>query len=229
MELQTEQLQRALQAVSGAVNPRHNSEVLQHILLRATGDGVQVVGSDNEVTAIAMVTPEPARPQEILLPPKFVEILKQLNSETLRITTDETSLQLTSGGGRWKLATANPQDYPIWAAPAGTAGLSLDHAELSDGLQGVVFCCDNQSTRYALGAVRMEYDDGSVLMVVATDGRRLASQAIVSSLEHATQIAALIPSRAVKAIRGMAAVGRVILQVDERNVYVTDQIGRAHV
>ena len=225
MELQVEQLQRALQAVSGAVNPRHTSEVLQHVLLRATATGVQVVASDNEITAIAIVTPEGAKPVEILLPPKFLEILKQLNSETLRITADDVSLQLTSGGGRWRLATANPQDYPIWASPADTAGLTLDHVELSDALQGVAFCCDNQSTRYALGAVRLEYDDWECLMIVATDGRRLASRAVVAGIEHATQIAALIPSKAVKAIRSMQAVGKVLLQTDERNVYVTDQVG----
>jgi DNA polymerase III sliding clamp (beta) subunit (PCNA family) len=62
-------------------------------------------------------------------------------------------------------------------------------------------------------------------MVVATDGRRLASRAIVASIEHATQIAALIPSKAVKAIRSMQAVGTILLQVDDRNVYVTDQLG----
>ena len=118
MELQVEQLQRALQAVSGAVNPRHTSEVLQHVLLRATATGVQVVASDNEITAIAVVTPEGTKPLEILLPQKFIEILKQLNADTLRITADAVSLQLTSGGGRWKLATANPQDYPVWASPA---------------------------------------------------------------------------------------------------------------
>ena len=225
MEVQVSQIQRALQAVSGACNPRHQSEVLQHILLRATVNGVQVVASDNEVTAIAVVTPEGTTPQEILLPQKFVEIVKQLNAETLRITADDTSLQLTSGGGRWRLATANPQDYPIWASPAGTKGLTLDHVDLADALQGVAFCCDNQSTRYALGAVRLEYDAGDVLMVVATDGRRLASRAIVASVEQATQIAALIPSKVVKAIRSMQAVGRVLLQVDDRNVYVTDQVG----
>ena len=225
MELQVQQLQRALQAVSGACNPRHNSEVLQHILLRATGDGVQVVASDNEVTAIAIVTPEAAKLQEILLPPKFVEIVRQLNSETLRITADDTSLQLTSGGGRWRLATANPQDYPVWASPADTVGLTLDYFDLSDGLQWVAFCCDSSSTRYALGAVRLEYDAANALDMIATDGRRLASYAISAKLTHATQIAALIPSRAIKAIRGMQAVGAVLLQADERNVYVTDQVG----
>ena len=56
MELQVEQVQRALQSVAGACNPRHNSEVLQHVLLRATVNGVHVVASDNEVTAIAVVT-----------------------------------------------------------------------------------------------------------------------------------------------------------------------------
>ena len=225
MELQTEQLQRALQAVSGACNPRHNSEVLQHILLRASANGVQVVASDNEITAIAVVTPEGMRPQEILLPQKFIEILKQLNADTLRITADDTSLQLTSGGGRWRLATANPQDYPVWASPAGTAGLTLDHAELSDGLQSVAFCCDNESTRYALGAVRLERDPSGELDLVATDGRRLADRCIQTSAADTARIEALIPSKAVKVIRSMAAVGTVLLQADERNVYVTDQLG----
>lgn len=225
MELQVEQIQRALQAVSGACNPRHQSEILQHVLLRATVNGVHVVASDNEVTAIAVVTPEGTTPQEILLPQKFVEIVKQLNAETLRITADDTSLQLTSGGGRWRLATANPQDYPVWASPVGAVGLTLDHVELSDGLQGVAFCCDNQSTRYALGAVRLERDPSGHLEIVATDGRRLANQCVQTSAADTARIEALIPSKAVKAIRSMAAVGTVLLQVDERNVYVTDQLG----
>ena len=225
MELQVSQIQRALQAVSGACNPRHQSEILQHVLLRATKDGVHVVASDNEVTAIAVVTPEAATPQEILLPQKFVEIVKQLDSDTLRITVDDTSLQLTSGGGRWRLATADPQDYPIWASPVGAVGLTLDHVDLADGLQAVAFCCDNHSTRYALGAVRLEYEGWFCLMVVATDGRRLASRVVVASNERETQIAALIPSKTVKVIRSMQVVGQTLLQVDERNVYVTDQVG----
>ena len=199
--------------------------VLQHVLLRATAHGVHVVASDNEVTAIAVVTPEAAKSQEILLPQKFVEILKQLDAETLRITSDGTSLQLTSGGGRWRLATADPQDYPIWASAGDTAGITLDHVELADALQAVVFCCDNQSTRYALGAVRLEYDGGNFLVAIATDGRRLASQLVQTSLADTARIKALIPSKAVKAIRSMAAVGTVLLQADERNVYVTDQVG----
>ncbi|MGV2335045.1 MAG UNVERIFIED_CONTAM: DNA polymerase III subunit beta [Planctomycetaceae bacterium] len=230
MELQVEQVQRALQAVAGACNARHQSEVLQHVLLQATADGVQVVASDGEVTAIAVVTPESVRPEtvpamEILLPQKFIEIAKQLAADTLRITADDTSLQLTSGGGRWRLATADPQDYPIWASPAGIVGLTLDHVELSDALQGVAFCCDNQSTRYAFGAVRLDYDAGDCLMVVATDGRRLASRAVVASLACTPLIMALIPSKSVKAIRSMQAVGHVLLQVDDRNVYITDQVG----
>ena len=230
MELQVAQIQRALQAVSGACNAKHNSEVLQHVLLRASANGVQVVGSDNEITAIAVVTPESVRPEtlpalEILLPQKFIEIVRQLNADTLRITADETSLQLTSGGGRWRLATSNPQDYPVWASPANAAGLTLDHVELSDALQGVVFCCDSSSTRYALGAIRLEYDAGNVLMVAATDGRRLASQAIVARHALTPLITALIPSKAIKAIRSMQAVGAVVLQADDRNVYVTDEVG----
>jgi DNA polymerase III sliding clamp (beta) subunit (PCNA family) len=86
VELEVNQIQRALQAVSGACNARHQSEILQHVLLRATAHGVQVVASDGEVTAIAVVTPESVRPEtvpalEILLPQKFVEIVKQLDGE----------------------------------------------------------------------------------------------------------------------------------------------------
>ena len=202
-----------------------SSEMLQHVLLRATATGVQVVASDNEVTAIAVVTPEGTKPQEILLPPKFLEIVKQLTADTLRITADDVSLQLTSGGGRWRLATANPQDYPLWASPAGASGLWIDHVELSNGLQWVAFCCDSSSTRYALGSVKLECDGANALDMIATDGRRLASYAISAKPTHAAQIAALIPSRAVKSIRGMITVGAVLLQVDDRNVYVTDQVG----
>jgi DNA polymerase III sliding clamp (beta) subunit (PCNA family) len=62
-------------------------------------------------------------------------------------------------------------------------------------------------------------------MVVATDGRRLASRAVVASLACTPLIMALIPSKSVKAIRSMQAVGHVLLQVDDRNVYITDQVG----
>ena len=87
------------------------------------------------------------------------------------------------------------------------------------------FCCDNQSTRYALGAVRLERDPSGSLEIVATDGRRLANAGIQTSPADTARIEALIPSKAVKAIRSMQAVGRVLLQADERNVYVTDQVG----
>jgi DNA polymerase-3 subunit beta len=76
---------------------------------------------------------------------------------------------------------------------------------LARAVKGVVFAVDDESSRYALGAVLIDVK-GDTVNFVATDGRRLACvQCERSQNENNDELSPLVPARAMAIIARLAA------------------------
>lgn len=105
-------------------------------------------------------------------------------------------------------ALANWQNYPTSPIAKETPCLRLlvDSPELRAGLQQTIFAIDEESTRYALNGILLEYDAAtSRLTLVATDGRRMATFECVAAIESGTDeewknSSVIVPAKAVVAM-----------------------------
>jgi DNA polymerase III subunit beta len=162
-------LKAALAAVAAAVPGKSVRPVLQNVLL----SGGVLTGSDGEVRIDVELEAPPGI--NFLLPKdRFAAILGSFSGDEITITPDATSCVIHAGHGTWTLPTEDVAEYPTWNVTGSKPITRLPADQFVRAVRGVVFATDNESSRYALGAVLIEVK-GDVVTLVATDGRRLAS------------------------------------------------------
>ena len=199
ISLSAPEIKAALAAVGQAVPSRSPRPIYQSVLL---SDGV-LSGSDGDVRID--VTLETAPPGINLLLPKdrLSAILGSHSGDEITITPDESSCVIKAGRGEWTLPTEDAGEYPAWDVVGAKPVTRLPVDQFCRAVKGVVFAVDDESSRYALGAVLVEVK-GEVVTFVATDGRRLSCV----NCEHDLAVddsQTLVPARAMAIIARLAA------------------------
>lgn len=193
-------LKAALNAVAAAVPSKSVRPVLQNVLL---SDGV-LSGSDGEIRIDVELENAPPGVNFLLPKDRFSAILGSFSGDEITITPDAASCVIRAGRGEWTLPTEDPTEYPAWNVGDTKLVTRMPADVFARAVKGVVFATDNESSRYALGAVMIEVQ-GDTVTFVATDGRRLASvQCDRSQNENSEPIAPLVPSRAMAIIARLA-------------------------
>ena len=198
VSLSAQTLKEAMAAVAGAVQTKSPKPVLQSVLL----SGGVLSGSDLEIRIDVEIDAPPD--VSVLLPyDRFAAILKNCSADEVVLAIDTSSCVITAGRGTWTLPTEDVNEYPTWE-PAGAKPLTrLPADQFVRAVKGTVFSADNESSRFALGAVLVEVA-GEVVTFVATDGRRLSSV----TCEHDLAVddsQTLVPARAMSIIARLAA------------------------
>jgi DNA polymerase-3 subunit beta len=161
-------LKAALNAVAAAVPGKSVRPILQSVLL---SDGV-LSGSDGEIRIDVEIDAPPG--VTFLLPKdRLHAILSSTTADEITLTPDGTNCVIESNRGKWTLPTEDAAEYPSWDVVGAKPITRMPADQFVRAVKGVVFAADDESSRYALGAVLIEVQGDSVSFV-ATDGRRLA-------------------------------------------------------
>jgi len=162
----------ALSTVSPAVPTKTSKEILKNILLTLF-QGKITLCAINEEVGIRSALPVDSKDQgQILLTRQFGQILKELDCDDVTIVVDGTQIKINVNGGTFKLQSPEVEHFPSVPEFEGTDFYTVASQEFSRAIRSVVFCCDEGSTRYALGGVCVIVRDGKMTLA-ATDSRRL--------------------------------------------------------
>lgn len=163
-------LSAALRSVSAAVPTRSPKPVLQNVLIR---DGV-VTATDLELRITAPL--DESRGHTLLLPyAQLSAIIGSLvGSDDVTLAVDGTVCTVTGGSGEWKIPVEDAAEFPAGDYKAATPIARLPSDQFVALVNAVRFATDSESSRFALGAVLVEFKDGT-LTFVGTDGRRLCA------------------------------------------------------
>jgi DNA polymerase-3 subunit beta len=173
--IQQEVLLQPISQVVGVVERRQTLPVLANFLVSARGNRLSITGTDMEVELIASVVADIQTEGEITVPArKLVDIVRKL-PEGVNITAalDGDKLLLSSGRGRYTLATLPATEFPATDQVETLETLKIQEVELKKLIEKTSFSMANQDVRYYLNGLLFEFHDGS-LTTVATDGHRLA-------------------------------------------------------
>lgn len=196
IELAAADLKAALAAVSPAVPTRSPKPIYQSIRL---GDGL-LTGSDGEVRIDVALD---YHGDPILLPHgRLSAILGAATGDTVTLQPGETSCVVKAGSGTWTLPTESAAEYPLWEPTDAKPVTGLPADQFVRAVRGVVFATDDDSSRFALGAVLIEVK-GETVSFVATDGRRLS----LVECEHDLAVddsQTLVPSRVMAILSRLA-------------------------
>ncbi len=166
-----------LQAVSGIVERRHTLPILANVLIRKTGDALQLTTSDLEIqirTATELggdtgdfTTTVGAR--------KLIDILRTMPSDQLvSLESSAAKLILKGGKSKFTLQTMPAEDFPLVQESANFGpAFSVPQKTLKALLSQVSFAMAVHDIRYYLNGILFVVE-GKQLSLVATDGHRLA-------------------------------------------------------
>lgn len=230
ISLSTATLKAALNAVAAAVPGKSVRPVLQSVLLK---DGV-LTGTDGEIRIDVTLDDAPPGCDFLIPADRFSAIVGSCTSDEITLTPADNCVVITAGRGKWTLPTEQTEAYPAWDVTGEQPIARLPADQFNRAVRGSVFATDNESSRYALGAVLVEVA-GENVVFVGTDGRRLASV----QCEHdqaVTDCTKLVPARVMSILARLAAHAgddAVQLEATGKELIATvgnaREIGRAHV
>ncbi len=190
----------AFQTAASAVPARTPKDVLRNVYMHLGTGGVELVGTDQEVAiryGVEGVTTTSTG--EVLLPTARVNsILRELQDEQFEIVVEEQSLLIKAASAEFRLSSEDPRDFPPVPEFDATDYFRIPAAVFRQIIRRTSFATDVESTRYALGGLLLEFDDGKVT-VAATDSRRLAVATAACETEgspKAPEKTTVVPTRA---------------------------------
>ena len=190
------QLLAALKDVAAAVATRGPKPILQNVLLH---DGL--LSATNLELRIDCHLDWHDDP--LLLPhSRLKSILEAATGDEVVLTRDGSACIVSVGRGEWRLPVEEAADFPAWE-PGNLAPLPrIPCDQFARAVRSVAYACDNESSRFALGAVQIEVRDGECTLC-ASDGRRL-SVALIEFDQALDSVEVLVPEHAIEQMAALA-------------------------
>lgn len=198
-------LTEAFMMAASVAPSRSNCAILQNVKLTAEGDCATLTATDMEVAIQVKLREgvEVVTPGSVMLPvQKVAAILRENSDETIAIEERDSKTQISASRSKYQLLSEPTDEFPGFEAVVGEAHQSVSSRSLAAMIHRTVFAADDDSSRYTLGGVCIESDDGR-LIAVATDGRRLAMFAAPATAvggHSMPPMKTIVPSRAAKLI-----------------------------
>src|SRR5262245_2847899 len=221
-----EKLLHAFQTVAAIAPARSPKPILQNVKMEVTPTATTLMATDLEVgiryeaAGVEVETPGAA----VLPVQRFGSILRESSDATFRIESDGEGTTVRGERSQFKLPSENPQDFPAIASFNEKNYYELSARLFRELIRRTIFATDNESSRYALAGIKLEWKD-NVLTAVGTDGRRLAkmegpAQAVGQPAPFGD--VTVIPTRAMKLLeRALAEDGsEVQLAVRQNDILV---------
>ena len=224
-----EPLLTALQSGSAVVPARSPKPVLTNVKLEATREGAVLSATDLEVgIRIEIDGVETAAPGAVLLPSgRLMAIVRESAAGTVfEIESDGTAAVVRAPRSEFRLPAEDPLEFPTVAMFPDGESFELATPLARELVRRTVFATDNESSRYALGGVLLEFASSGVI-AVGTDGRRLARmQGPAEARGGATgEAQPIVPARAMQLIERCLGAGEQPVRVAVRTSEILVKTG----
>ena len=190
-----QQLSDAMTTAAPLAGRASGKEILQYALLVFGTARTALEATDTECS-ISLDIPDAKVNQagKLLLHfGRVGQIAKAMTDQYLTIETTDSGITIIGSAARFDLPMPKVAEYPTIDFNEIGQQISLPSAALRTMLHRCIYACDQNSTRFALGGVRIESSSES-LVAVGTDGRRLTLQK--ADIIGDSDRAAIIPVRA---------------------------------
>ena len=173
--------------------------------------------ADGTITAtdldLTITTPIDWSGQPMLLPfARLSAIVSTITAKEVTIEPDGQACTISAGGGTWRLPVEDVNEFPATTPAVGASIGRLPCDQFRALVSTVRFATDNETSRFALGGVLIEFNDGE-LTFVASDGRRMciATAELDMALD---QSETLVPRRVIDTLYRLASNDHQAIQLD---------------
>jgi len=203
-----EQFLNGLQAVQNVVGSRTTLPILSNILLRAVDGKLHLTATDLDVTITCGVPANVAVEGAVTLPgKKLFGIVRELVVAEIEMEVDEKGVaSIRSGASFFKINGMSADEYPPIPQFKQARAVSLPQDKLKAMIRRTSFAASTDESRYVLNGIFFSLKDNK-LILVATDGRRLAlceEELEVAPDNHADFI---LPTKAINELTRLLQIG----------------------
>jgi DNA polymerase-3 subunit beta len=190
------QLLGALKDVAAAVATRGPKPILSNVLLH---DGL-ITATDLELRIDCHLD---WHDDPLLLPhARLRSILETAAGDEVTLTRDGAACRVEIGRSEWRLPVEDAAEFPTWEPGKLTSLPRIPCDQFARAVRSVSYACDNESSRFALGAVQIEVQEGECTLC-ASDGRRL-SVALIEFDQALDPVEVLVPEHAIQQMAAIA-------------------------
>ncbi|MDD2633852.1 MAG: DNA polymerase III subunit beta [Bacteroidales bacterium] len=173
-------LLKNLQSISGVASSSNTLPILDDFLFEIRQDILHVTASDLETTmTVSLKLTMSEEEGSIAVPAKILlDTLKTLADVpiTFTINNDTYAIEMTAGGGKYKLSGHNGEEFPETPTVEEGSSFTIKSTILSEAISKTVFAAGNDEIRPVMSGVLMELTDEGMALV-ATDAHKLVRYA----------------------------------------------------
>lgn len=168
-------LAEALGLLTSVVPSRTPKPILRCVHIAAGKQETQICATDLEVgVSLLLSEVQIEEVGEAVIPAdRVAAIVRESADEVLSFQAAEGTCEISGVDSRFTVYGQEPSQYPTIPSFEGKANMKIALGELQAGITQCLFAAARESSRYAINGVLWEIK-GKKLLLVATDGRRLA-------------------------------------------------------
>ena len=199
------------------MNDRSTLPILANVLIQTEENELVLTATDLDVgIQCRFPLAQPVEKGAVTLPArKLTTIIRELPGElvTLEAKKNQTAA-LTCGGSSFRIHGLPAEDFPAFPTPQQNEGVALPQAALRELVAKTGYAMSFEETRFILNGALLETQKAR-LMMVATDGRRLALASAPTGGQERQPLHAVIPSKTIREL------GRLLQGDDPDEVILT--------
>ena len=185
------QLLKQIQILGGVINANNTLPILDNFLFEFEDKNLKISASDLETTMSTTIEVEADESGIIAIPAKLLlDTLKTFPEQPLTFTVeDNNTIEISSNSGKYALAYADGEEFPIAATLDSPSSTTLKGDILAVAISKTIFASGNDDLRPVMSGVFFQFSPES-LTFVATDAHKLVKY--VRNDVHANDVAEFI-------------------------------------
>jgi len=201
-------LAEALGLLTSVVPSRTPKPILRCVQITAGEKEVRMCATDLEVGINYLISEvQVDKPGEVIIPAdRLAAVVRESVDEVLVLEASEGACKIKGADSHFTIYGHEPGQYPIVPDFDGAGDIKISLSTLQAGIEQCLFAAAKESTRYAINGVLWEIKDKK-LMLVATDGRRLARCRVGLAAAPKGEVPAniLVPGKAMSLLEKIGA------------------------
>jgi len=198
IQLTVQELLEPLQSVISVVEKNQTLPILSHVLIQLTAGELTLTTTDMEIElriSKKIQTQEEAR--FTMFAKDLIDIIRKLTKTTIiEFMIEETKIYIKVNNNLFELNTFNAEEFPSLPKIKNSEIIHIKRLSLKELIENTAFSMGNQDIRAYLNGLYFEVTKDNIV-VVATDGHRLAIGEIKQENELTNKKTVILPRKAV--------------------------------
>jgi DNA polymerase-3 subunit beta len=201
IKISKESLLQGIQTVQNIVSSKATLPILSNMLLETRKDYIKLNTTDLDIGISCELPVETIEEGAITIPAKrFSDIAKELPAGDISITVKKNNqVDIEGKKCRFKLIGLPKEEFPKFPEFKNKDAVQIEQKEFRDMVRMTQFAVSHEEARYVLNGILIEIEE-KIIRMVATDGKRLAKieKPLISPAK--TEMAVIIPIKAIQEI-----------------------------